>query len=330
MNRNCETVLHIMNGLLDRAQTVTAKEIRRNVEWAANGADAKSALDRLEQNEYVNRTNGGSYSYTQKGKTEADRIREDKIREEFDKLIGRCTQSSAYLDFCKELYGYRLYLFNMMDKRQLDDLFRLLSHLAGNIILDMGCGTGSILNHIVKTFGFIGHGVDQISKEIVDRISPLITYSQIDMDMVSGENVKAETIISVDSLYFSKDMEQLIKRSMGSDVKTVCLYYSEYLFEETENKALLQKDNTRLAQVLNSLGLKYEAVDYSECEYQLYQRGLALLPKFKESFSAQKIGDIFERRLKEYKFGAELYEQGRASRFLYVIRRLEEIVNICE
>lgn len=320
MNRNCKALLHIMNGLLDKAQTVTAKEIRKNVEWAANGTDANSALDRLEHNGYVNRINGGSYSFTKKGKIKADRIREDKIREEFDQLIGRCTQSSAYLDFCEELYGYRLYLFNMMDKRQLDDLFRMLTPGAEDRLLDMGCGVGSILNHAVKTFGCFGNGVDQISKKIVNKISPLITYRQADMDKVLGD-IKANIILFIDSLYFSKDMEQLIMCSMGSHATTVYMYYSQYLFGKTQDKALLQKDNTRLAQALNRLSFQYEAVDYSECESKLYQRGLALLPEYKDRFTDQKIGDLFDRRLNEYKFGSELYEHGRASRFLYIIRR---------
>ena len=41
-------------------------------------------------------------------------------KNEFSEKIERLTRSSAYLDFCEEVYGYRVYLFNMMDKQQID------------------------------------------------------------------------------------------------------------------------------------------------------------------------------------------------------------------
>jgi hypothetical protein len=40
------------------------------------------------------------------------------FKDEFDNRIGRLTKSKAYLDYCEEVYGYRIYLFNMMDQEQ--------------------------------------------------------------------------------------------------------------------------------------------------------------------------------------------------------------------
>jgi hypothetical protein len=41
-------------------------------------------------------------------------------KDEFGEKIGRLTGSNTYLQFCKEVYGYSEYLFNMMDKEQID------------------------------------------------------------------------------------------------------------------------------------------------------------------------------------------------------------------
>ena len=45
------------------------------------------------------------------------------IKDEFSVKIGRLTKSSAYLNYCEEVYGYRAYLFNMLDKQQMEDTF---------------------------------------------------------------------------------------------------------------------------------------------------------------------------------------------------------------
>ena len=61
------------------------------------------------------------------------------IKNEFNDLIDNATSSEAYLDYCTELYGYRMYLFNMMDKFQLDYLFNNISISKNDSILDLGC-----------------------------------------------------------------------------------------------------------------------------------------------------------------------------------------------
>jgi hypothetical protein len=53
-------------------------------------------------------------------KNKARRSSMSSLADEFGEKIGRLTRSSAYLDFCEEVYGYRAYLFNMMDKQQID------------------------------------------------------------------------------------------------------------------------------------------------------------------------------------------------------------------
>ena len=60
-------------------------------------------------------------------------------KEEFDNKIGRLTKSKAYLEFCEQVYGYRLYLFNMMDKEQLDFVFNSIPMTSQDSILDLGC-----------------------------------------------------------------------------------------------------------------------------------------------------------------------------------------------
>lgn len=75
---------------------------------------------------------------------------DNNIKQEFDNKIKRLTKSKTYLDYCEEVYGYRMYLFNMMDEEQLDFVFDSIPLSADDTVLDLGCGTGSILNALVK------------------------------------------------------------------------------------------------------------------------------------------------------------------------------------
>ncbi len=320
MDNQSETVLHIIGSITGQNQSVTRQAVKSSMAWAAAGSDFNTVLNQLVMGGYVSAAGFEGLTLTQKGKLEAERIRDKKIQQEFDGLIARCTQSSAYLDFCEELYGYRLYLFNMMDKRQLDDLFASLSLTPHDKVLDMGCGTGSLLNRIVQEFGCWGTGVDRLDSGIVNRISPLIEYRQTDMDSVLDFNASA--VLFVDSLYFSRDIKSLLGRLKGSGVKAY-MYYSAYLFQETDDRALLCKNKTQLAQALNALGFAYKVTDYSENEQMLYKKGIKLLKTYEARFAADGIQEIYERRMSEYEFGTELYEQGRAARFLYIVEKTE-------
>lgn len=317
MDQNSETVLHIISSLLNQAQTVTMQAVADSVARAAAGTDYGHTIASLVHNGYVTRMEDGLV-LTQKGAQEAGRIHKTKVQEEFDGLIGQCAQSSAYLDFCEELYGYRLYLFNMMDKRQLDDLFAALELSPNDTVLDVGCGTGCLLNSIVEKVGCKGVGIDLSNKTIAASISPLIDYWQTDMD--GPYEIDAQTVLFVDSLYFSQDSRRLLERLKGGAVKKAYIYYSAYLFHETDDKLLLKEDKTTIAQALSCLGFAYQSTEYSECEYLLYKRGLSLLETYKAAFAQQGLEDIYERRKNEYTFGAALYEKGRASRFLYTAR----------
>ena len=101
----------------------------------------------------------------------------NSIKEEFDNKINRLTKSTAYLDYCEEVYKYRMYLFNMMDKEQLDFIFNVIPLSFRDIVLDMGCGSGSILNALAEKSGCNGIGIDQLCRTTINFENKNIRYS---------------------------------------------------------------------------------------------------------------------------------------------------------
>jgi SAM-dependent methyltransferase len=243
-----------------------------------------------------------------------------EINKEFTDMIGRTASSEAYLNYCTELYGYRMSLFNMMDKPQLDFLFDSIPIAGNDSILDLGCGNGSILKHLMKKYGCSGVGVDQLEPGIVERQNGSIPYISGNIDELESYSLDPSITISVDSLYFSNDLNRLLNTLNRIKSNRLYLYYSQYIFDEKqEDNNILKYNNTRLAKSLDQAGISYRILDYSENERKLYERAIQILPEYKDAFKREGIGDIFEKKNNENIFGKELYDNDRASRFLYII-----------
>ena len=174
------------------------------------------------------------------------------VKNEFSEKIERLTRSSAYLDYCEEVYGSRLYLFNMMDKQQIDFILDSVPLSAEDTILDLGCGPGSILNLLVEKFGCRGIGIDQLDGDILDRTGKAFKYIKGDIDRISDYSLKTTLTLSIDSLYFSKNLDKLVEQLKNIENNKLYLFYSQYIFDETvEDKSILNSHKTKIADALN-------------------------------------------------------------------------------
>lgn len=242
------------------------------------------------------------------------------IKNEFNDLIDNATSSEAYLDYCTELYGYRMYLFNMMDRFQLDYLFNNISISKNDSILDLGCGSGSILNYLMQKYQCQGTGIDQLNTEIIKKDNKLFTYINGNIDELKSYSVSPNITISVDSLYFSSRLDRLLNILTKIKGNRLYLYYSQYIFDEkNEDKNILKCDHTRVAESLKKAGIKYKTIDYSENERNLYEKAMQILPKYEKAFEQEGNKGLFEKKMNENKLGKELYDNNCANRFLYII-----------
>jgi len=244
----------------------------------------------------------------------------ESVKDEFDQKIGRLTKSRAYLGFCEEVYGYRKYLFNMMDREQLDFLFNSVPLSSADTLLDLGCGSGSILNYLVEKYGCSGIGIDRLNDCMVERSSKSVVYINGDIDRIADYHLKPTVTISVDSLYFSNDLDALLCHLHGIPNNRMYLFYSQYLFDETTgDRGTLHGDHTKVADILKKNGISYEIIAYSKNERLLYEKALAALIRRKEEFENEGNSDLYEGKLKEDMMGKLLYEKGLASRYLYIV-----------
>jgi len=244
----------------------------------------------------------------------------DSIRREFDHKINRLTKSKVYLDFCEEVYGYRMYLFNMMDKEQLDFIFKSIPLSPDDTVLDLGCGSGSILNALVKKSGCSGVGIDQLESNIVEIENKNILYINSDIDTISDFHLKPTVTLFIDSIYFSSAPEMLLKYLCDKKNNKIYLFYSQYLFNgNMADKSTLRKGFTKVAAILKGIQVPYEIIEYSENERLLYEKSIHSLKKREDDFICEGNHDLYEEKLKEQIMGKQLYDEGNASRYLYII-----------
>lgn len=244
-------------------------------------------------------------------------MQKDAVKDEFSTKIGRLTQSRAYLDFCEQVYGVRAYLFNMMDSEQLDYVLRLIPITPGDTVLDLGCGTGSILALLVKKYGCAGIGIDLLDSVTTENRA-MARYICGDIDAFAGYGITPSVTLSVDSLYFCSDPAKLVLDLSRIANNRLYLFYSQYLFEENADRSLLESHNTRLGQALSKAGVSFRTADFSENERRLYFRMEKALKGCERAFAAEGNADLHEEKLREVRLGTELFETGRAARYLYI------------
>ena len=320
MHNYSEMILHVVFNLENQKQKISVDLLRQKLIWEADKSVLlESKIRNLIEKGYLLKENN-SLLLTNKGRIEATGISKAMVKDEFSKKIDRLTRSSAYLDFCEEVYGYRVYLFNMMDKQQLDFVLGSIPLSADDTILDLGCGSGSTLNLLVKKYGCRGIGIDQLDDDILDRPSMAITYINGDIDRISDYSLKPTVTLSIDSLYFSKDLDKLVQQLNSIENNKMYLFYSQYIFDEVfGDKSILHSHNTKIADVLNKNNISFRTIDYGENERLLYENSLIVLKKYKKAFEDEENLDLYEQKLKEVMMGLELYDNNLASRYLYII-----------
>jgi trans-aconitate methyltransferase len=186
----------------------------------------------------------------------------------------------------------------------------------------LGCGSGSILNRLVAKYGCRGIGIDHLDRDIL-KAHAKFTYINADIDKISNYNIKPSITLSIDSLYFSKDLNHLVQQLVNTGTQKMYFFYSQYLFDEaTGDKNILRGDHTKIADALRSNGIPFKTIDFSGNERLLYKNSLEALQKYREAFEAEGNTDLYEQKYQEDLLGMELYQKGLASRYLYIIDKV--------
>ena len=248
----------------------------------------------------------------------------DWLAEGFNETLLKSEKSSAYSRFCQLVYGQDLCQYSMMDMRQLEDLLDILSLNAENHVVDLGCALGIIDEYISDKTGARVTGIDFAAK-VISRANERTTdkrdrleFEVQHMDALSLEPSCFDAVISVDSLYFVRDLIPLLGRC-----RQFCkpdgqfgFFYSQVI-NEKDSREMLDSNGTKLARALQELDISYGTRDYTEDEHRHWKLCRKVAEELKAEFEAEGRADLYESRAQESDVLIEVIKDNRVRRYLY-------------
>jgi SAM-dependent methyltransferase len=237
-----------------------------------------------------------------------------------DPCFLRRDRRAAFTRFCERVYGRMLNQYGTADLEQLELLLRTLKLKSGARVLDAGCGTGSTTRYLAERSGATFVGID-ISVESVERARQIaegdaqpLEFHVATMEAPNRKPGSFDAVIAIDSLYFSKALEQTIQqltRLLRAGGQMGLLY--AHIAQAPERG--LGPGDTKLAAALKTNALCFEASNLSESDSQFWRRSKEVAEELRADFEVEGNGDL--TRLNEADAVLDLVRQGRHARYLY-------------
>lgn len=132
--------------------------------------------------------------------------------EDFYTMAGK---SDAFQIFCKDAFGEDFSQDGFSDIKQIDMILPHIPQRKNVHILDIGCGNGKMLGYLQKRTGSYIHGFDYSGKAIETAQSLFPINAEFKEGIIGEIDYPAEkfdVIISMDTMYFSKDMVAFVSQ----------------------------------------------------------------------------------------------------------------------
>ena len=251
-----------------------------------------------------------------------DHVRTAKIQRFYDEYYARAQRSQAHSDFCRLVYGQDFCQHGMLDMKQLDKLIEVAELQQGSLVLELGCGAGFIAEYISDKTQCQMVGVD-ISSAAIERArartqhaqDKRLTFETKDIEKLDYPERRFDAAISIDTLYFVDDLENVLKRTARAVKPDGTLY----LFYQVHPDADPCSDPARsspLGTALDRLNLTYRTIDLTRENKEHWELRREVLLKLREQFEEEDNMFLYDTRMNEYS-----QNFGEYHRFLYIVEQ---------
>lgn len=239
----------------------------------------------------------------------------------FYKMAGR---SIAFAKYCEKAFGEDFSQDGFSDVTQLNLILSMVSLNDRSKVLDLGCGNGKMLQYIQQKTGADIYGLDYSKKAIKQAVKRTGLKKQFKVALL-GENVfedlKFDLVISMDSMYFAPDMNQMVLQIMEwltPEGVFLCGYQEGDVMEKTENE-----HSTVLAKALRQNGLAYQSTNYTSKTYHMLKRKRESILSLKEEFLKEKNKLWYQVILGQTEMATVPYEEFcvKNARYIYMVEK---------
>lgn len=258
---------------------------------------------------------------------------------DFAGLFLRAEASPVYRRFCRRVYGIDLCQTNVLDRPQIELLEEGLDLCPQERALDLGCGLGTLTEHLADGTGARLLGLDRCAPAVrAARRRTATKRRRLDFRWVDLRDLPElvpdltgegpwDALVAVDSLYFLDDLDAAVSafpRLLGPGGRGVAVG-SELLPERGADRRQPPEAeipaHTRLARALDRHGLRYEARDVTDREVEVWRRVLEAARELEGGFEAEGNLDLLRVRVAEAERALAWVQEGRVRRYLYRFER---------
>lgn len=241
----------------------------------------------------------------------------------YEEFYGMALESKAFQAFCKDAFGAD---FSQDGFSNLDQINMILNYIPQKDdvhILDIGCGNGKMLGYLQSKTGACIHGFDYSKKAIETAQKIFLEKAEFRVGVI-GEieyEQKFDVIISMDSMYFAKDMTAFvsqIKTWLKDDGVFFVGYQEGEVMEKTANAY-----TTVLAKALDENNMQYEVTDITEQTYEVLKEKRAAAIAHKDDFESEGHSSWYDMLIWQTESATKPFEQFKnyMARYIYVIRK---------
>lgn len=267
------------------------------------------------------------YSFSPEGLELAAKLDLDNERDGFDEWLTKSAASPAYAELCRRVYGTSFIQFNMVDAEQIESLLGFLALSPGERVVDLGCGIGTQAEHIADRTGARVTGLDFAPRAIETARARCTTKGDRlnfvlgDLNAIALPQRSFDAVVSFDALYFVDDLGKTVADIVRllTPGGRLGLFYSQVKTPESPPD-ILEATGTKLAKALYALDLSFRTIDFSANEKRIWTEERKAIAELKGAFETEGALDLWESRDKEALEQLELFDSGRAARYLYLVR----------
>ena len=244
----------------------------------------------------------------------------------YERFYSMAAESKAFKDYCEDAFGADFSQDGFSDLKQINTILSFIPKRAGLHILDIGCGNGKMLRYLQSQTNSYIHGFDYSENAIQTALSQGGGNADFRVGIMGEIEYPDEffdAIISMDSIYFAKDMSKFvgqISRWLKTDGRFLIGYQEGDVMPKTENS-----ESTAIARALRKNGLNYQAIDITEETYDLLRRKRKAIMNCEQDFIKEGAREWFEVILNQTNCVTQSFENysKNYARYIYVAAKCE-------
>lgn len=271
-------------------------------------ADWSQAFPDLAHKNLIEGDDSG-YRLTVAGRPQAKRCNEerpDRMYYHYLRFWKAAFESKAHTLLCERVFGKDLCQDGMVDMEALADVIAKLDLGQGDRLLDLGCGAGMITEYVSDLTGARVVGLEYAPEAVkvarnrtVDKKDRL-SFAQGDMNDLDLEPNSFDAVMSLDTLYWAVDLNSTMAK-LAAAVKPggqVCVFMMQGPWDD-DPPGQVPPEETELGRVLETLGLSFEAHDYTARNVAFWQRNYQAAVDLLDMFESEDNGFIVQGLIKE-------------------------------